>query len=94
MLERIDASDYQYRLAGTRLCELFGSELRCNNFLTGWSDADQALLAHKLAIICEQGAVITLEIESHGAPVTLWNSKQFFCRSCTPATASAASSAP
>ena len=29
---------YQYRLAGTRLCELFGSELRGNNFLDGWSE--------------------------------------------------------
>jgi len=68
MLERINASDYQYRLAGTRLCELFGSELRCSNFLTEWQDADQALLAQKLALICERGAVVTLEIETTGAP--------------------------
>ena len=27
------------RLAGTRLCELFGSELRGRNFLDGWSEA-------------------------------------------------------
>ena len=39
MLERIDASTYQFRLAGTRLCELFGYELRGTNFLDGWSDA-------------------------------------------------------
>jgi hypothetical protein len=68
MLERINASDYQYRLAGTRLCELFGAELRCSNFLTGWQDADQVLLAHNLALICEQGAVIALEIETTAAP--------------------------
>ena len=68
MLERINACDYQYRLAGTRLCELFGTELRCNNFLTEWQDADQAVLAQKLALICEQGAVITLDIETTGAP--------------------------
>jgi hypothetical protein len=68
MLERINASDYQYRLAGTRLCELFGAELRCSNFLSGWQDADQAVLAHKLALICEQGAVISLEIETTGSP--------------------------
>ena len=68
MLERVNAGDYQYRLAGTRLCELFGAELRCSNFLSGWQEADQALLAHKLALICEQGAVLTLEIETSGAP--------------------------
>ena len=64
MLERISASDYQYRLAGTRLCELFGSELRSSNFLSGWQDADAAVLAHQLALICEQGAVIALELET------------------------------
>jgi len=68
MLERVNASDYQYRLAGTRLCELFGAELRCSNFLAGWQDADDAVLAQKLALICEQGAVITLAIETTGAP--------------------------
>jgi hypothetical protein len=67
MLERINATDYQYRLAGTRLCELFGSELRCSNFLFGWPEADQAVLAHQLALVCEQGAVIALEIETKGA---------------------------
>jgi hypothetical protein len=64
MLERVNASDYPYRLAGTRLCELFGTELRCSNFLSGWQDADSAVLAHQLALICEQGAVITLELET------------------------------
>ena len=68
MLERVNASNYQYRLAGTRLCELFGAELRCSNFLAGWQDADDAVLAQKLALICEQGAVITLAIETTGAP--------------------------
>jgi hypothetical protein len=64
MLERVNARDYQYRLAGTRLCELFGAELRCNNFLTDWSDTDQALLAHQLTLVCERGAVLALEIEA------------------------------
>jgi hypothetical protein len=67
MLERINASDYQYRLAGTRLCELFGAELRSSNFLAGWQEADQAVLAHQLALICEQGAVVSLELETTGA---------------------------
>ena len=67
MLERVNASDYPYRLAGTRLCELFGTELRCSNFLSGWQEADRAGLARQLALICEQGAVIALEVETAGA---------------------------
>jgi hypothetical protein len=64
MLERVNASDYQYRLAGTRLCELFGTELRGSNFLSGWQEADSAVLAQQLALVCEQGAVIALELET------------------------------
>jgi len=66
MLERINAADYQYRLAGTRLCELFGTELRSSNFLAGWENADQAVLAHQLALVCQQGAVVALELETTG----------------------------
>jgi hypothetical protein len=64
MLECVSACDYQYRLAGTRLCELFGTELRGSNFLSGWQEADSAVLARQLALICQQGAVIALELET------------------------------
>src|SRR5262245_9338527 len=68
MLERVNALDYPYRLAGTRLCELFGSELRSSNFLTGWQESDDALLARQLALVCERGAVLALEIEAKASP--------------------------
>ena len=63
MLERVDAASYPYRLAGTRLCEMFGSEMRGRNFLDGWSEADRQLLARDLATVCEQGAVAVLRLE-------------------------------
>ena len=63
MLERIDAGTYQYRLAGTRLCEMFGSELRGRNFLDDWSEADRQVLARDLATICERGAVAVIGLE-------------------------------
>jgi hypothetical protein len=63
MLERLDAANYQYRLAGTRLCELFGSELRGANFLDGWSGPDREVLERQLATLCEQGAVVVLTME-------------------------------
>jgi hypothetical protein len=63
MLERVDAGTYQFRLAGTRLCEVFGSELRGKNFLDGWSDQDRRVLERLLAAISEQGATALLGIE-------------------------------
>ena len=63
MLERIDSGTYRFRLAGTRLCELFGSELRGLNFLDNWSEQDRPLLVRDLATVCEQGAVAVLELE-------------------------------
>jgi hypothetical protein len=63
MLERIDARTYRYRLAGTQLCGLFGSELRGRNFLDDWSEEDRNLLARDLASVCEQGAAASLALE-------------------------------
>jgi hypothetical protein len=63
MLERVDAGTYQFRLAGTRLCELFGMELRGKNFLDGWDKNDRATLERLLTTIGEQGAGATLAIE-------------------------------
>jgi hypothetical protein len=63
MLERVDAATYQFRLAGTRLCELFGSELRGRNFLDDWSTEDRAWLVRDLTTVCEQGAVAVLGFE-------------------------------
>ena len=63
MLERIDGGTYQFRLAGTRLCELFGTELRGKNFLDGWDNDDCVTLERLLTTISEQGAGATLSIE-------------------------------
>jgi hypothetical protein len=64
LLERVDAATYSYRLAGTRLCEIFGRELRGTNLLDGWTAADRALLVHDLTLTCEQGAAAHFVIEA------------------------------
>jgi hypothetical protein len=64
LLERTDAATYCYRLAGTRLCEMFGTELRGTNLLEGWSAADRAVLARSLRVTCEQGAATLATIEA------------------------------
>jgi hypothetical protein len=56
--------DYQYRLAGSRLCELFGYELRGTSFLSGWSEADRALIERQMAAVRGEGAVARLAIEA------------------------------
>src|SRR5262245_43279796 len=64
LVERVDATTYSYRLAGTRLCEIFGLELRGTNMLDGWSAADRALVAHALALTCQQGAAAHFILEA------------------------------
>ena len=46
---------YRYRLAGTRLCEMFGLELRGRNLLDGWSEADRRALARPLGLDLRAG---------------------------------------
>ncbi len=64
MLERVDQSTYPYRLAGTRLCELLGKELRGTNFLGSWNQDDRPTLERLLASVCDQGAVVILTADS------------------------------
>ena len=54
---------YRYRLAGTRLCELFGSELRGTELPGRLERGGPHVLARDLASVCEQGAAATLAIE-------------------------------
>lgn len=64
MLERTDSATCRYRLAGTRLCEVFGYELRGTNLLEGWSETDRRTLQRHLATICDQGGVALFEFEA------------------------------
>jgi hypothetical protein len=64
LLEQVDAATYCYRLAGTRLCEIFGSELRGANMLDGWSAQDRATLAGALKRTCADGAATHLVMEA------------------------------
>jgi hypothetical protein len=64
MLQRTETSAFCYRLAGTRLCEIFGRELRGTNLLDGWSASDRALINSHLSATCAQGAVTLLNFEA------------------------------
>jgi hypothetical protein len=64
MLERTEANAFPFRLAGTRLCETFGWELRGTDFLSGWSEQDRASLSRQLITACEQGAAVLFTVEA------------------------------
>ena len=62
MLERAQDDSFHYRLAGTRVCDTFGGELRGAGFLTDFHDNDRIALKRDLASLVERGAVIRLGI--------------------------------
>ncbi|MCL4767722.1 MAG: PAS domain-containing protein [Hyphomicrobiaceae bacterium] len=66
ILEQAGADAYRFRLAGTRLCEQFGVELRGRNFLEPWDEQDRSALRRRLAAMAEQGAVCLFEFEAYG----------------------------
>ncbi|HZL30376.1 MAG TPA: PAS domain-containing protein [Pseudolabrys sp.] len=52
----------RFRLAGTRVCALFGRELKGENFAELWDDSSQKILERLTAAVCEDqtGAVVGL----------------------------------
>ena len=46
--------ELRFRLAGTRVCALFGRELKDETVAALWEDADQSAMRHLLAIIAEE----------------------------------------
>ena len=64
MLERTAPSTFRFRLAGTRLCEIFGQELRDTDLLEGWRPPDRAQLTRSLACTCSQGAATLFVLEA------------------------------
>lgn len=70
ILERIDPDTLRFRLAGTRLCEQFGRELRSENFLEIWSAEDRLTMQRQLAVMARHGAVGAFDVQVTGADKT------------------------
>lgn len=58
LLDRLGSESYSFRLAGTKICDIFGEELRDQNFLNLWSDNDRGSFTSLLDTLTEQGAAI------------------------------------
>jgi hypothetical protein len=67
ILERKSTVDYPYRLAGTRICDVFGREFRGRNFLDGWAETDRVTLTRQLAVVCQDGAGLVFEMAATGS---------------------------
>ena len=67
VLEQVDHGTYRFRIAGTRLCEQFGLELRGRNLLDYWDQEDRSILKQQLATVAEQGAAALFEFEAFGS---------------------------
>jgi hypothetical protein len=63
ILERVSRQDFLFRLAGTRVCEHFGRELRGSNMLALFDQADREALERILESTCREGAVGTAIVE-------------------------------
>ncbi len=56
ILEVIDRNTSLVRLAGTRICALYGREIKGSGFLDFWSDDDRQAIAILATAVCEDGA--------------------------------------
>jgi hypothetical protein len=58
-------ADLQFRLAGTRVCALFGRELKDEAFATLWQDAHQSSIRRLLAIVGEEAVGVVAGARGH-----------------------------
>ncbi len=79
VLERVDRASFRFRLAGTRLCALYGRELREHDFIRLWPSAQQAAIAQAMDRMLRDGepamieaAGATLQGEAFGFDVALF----------------------
>jgi len=64
ILERADFETYRFRLAGTRVCDMVGSELRGTDFLAPWTADDRYDLERAMLTIGQQGGALRLDVVS------------------------------
>lgn len=73
LLDMISSDNYNFRLAGTKTCNIFGAELTGHNFLELWNADDKDSFVSLLDTLTEQGVGIVcgLKGEAEDVKVTL-----------------------
>ncbi len=64
ILERAERAGLRYRLAGTRICENFGTEFRGRSFFEGWASGDLGAVGECADRVLHEGGVGLLSIEA------------------------------
>src|SRR5882757_2569745 len=67
ILEVGDRETYTIRLAGTRICALYGREIKATNFLDLWAADDRQAIATLAAAVSTDAAAAVLSLEAHTA---------------------------
>ena len=67
ILERNNGETSRFRLAGTRICEAFGTEFRGSNFFELFSAQDRVTLQRQFSIMARQGAAGLFNIDTETA---------------------------
>jgi hypothetical protein len=67
ILEAVSRHEYRFRLAGTRVCALYGRELKGKDFLTFWSGKDSEAVATMLAAVSQDAAAAVFGMDGRSA---------------------------
>lgn len=67
ILEVVSRNEYRFRLAGTRVCALYGRELKGKDFLTFWTGKDREAIATLLAAVSQDAAAAVLGMTGRSA---------------------------
>ncbi len=60
ILEARNSQEFLFRLAGSKMCDIFGSEFRGLNFFSYWPIAEQIILKKYLSQLIDDGAVVSI----------------------------------
>lgn len=67
ILEAVSRTEYRFRLAGTRVCALYGRELKGKDFLTFWQGKDRDAVATMLAAVSQDAAAAVFGMNGRSA---------------------------
>lgn len=64
ILELRGKDDLGFRIAGSRLCEIFGREFRGENFLKLWPSPERPIIRRHLGQLMSEGTIVTFNCEA------------------------------
>lgn len=67
ILEAGDRTDFRFRLAGTRVCALYGRELKGKDFVSFWRGKDREAVATLLTAVTQDAAAAVFGFEGRSA---------------------------